>query len=138
LITDGQIAVNYTMVSVLGRHNPKSYSVRAGAAAYCVADADPAAFLRFHTALFANQPDETASTFPSDDQLITQARQAGVPASVAECVTSGKYRDMVNNGAETAHIMGTPTVLLGGTDIADTLLRRLDPQALLDEIKSGN
>jgi hypothetical protein len=79
-----------------------------------------------------------ATTFPSDDQLIAQARQAGAPASVADCITGGKYRDMVNNGAKTAHIMGTPTVLLAGNDIADDLLRRLDPQALLDQIKSVN
>lgn len=58
LITDGRVAVDYTMVSILGRGDVTSYSVRAGAAAYCVADADTAAFQRFHAALFAHQPEE--------------------------------------------------------------------------------
>lgn len=138
LITDGRVAVDYTMVSILGRGDLRSYSVRAGAAAYCVADADTAAFQRFHAALFAHQPDESAETFPSDDELVTQADRAGAPDSVATCITSGKYRDMVNNAVKSAGINSTPTVLLNGTDIGDAVLQRPDPQALLDQLKIVN
>jgi protein-disulfide isomerase len=136
LITDGRIAVDYTMVSILGRGDLKSYSVRAGAAAYCVADAGTAAFQRFHAALFAHQPDETAASYPSDDDLVAQAKQAGAPDSAAGCITSGKYRDMVNNAVKTASINSTPTVLLNGTDIGDAVLLNPDPQALLDQLKT--
>ncbi|MUL75048.1 DsbA family protein [Mycolicibacterium sp. CBMA 226] len=136
LIADGRIAVDYTMVSILGRGDVKSYSVRAGAAAYCVADGDTAAFQRFHAALFAHQPDETAASYPSDDELVAQAKQAGAPDSAANCITSGKYRDMVNNAVKTAGITSTPTVLLNGTDIGDTVLLNPNPQALLDQLKT--
>ncbi|MHA7663789.1 DsbA family protein [Mycolicibacterium sp. HS_4_1] len=138
LIADGRVAVDYTMVSILGRGDLKSYSVRAGAAAYCVADADTAAFQRFHAALFAHQPSETARSYPSDDELVAQANTAGAPDSVAECITSGKYRDMVNNAVKSAGINSTPTVLLNGTDIGDAVLQNPDPQALLDQLKTVN
>lgn len=136
LITDGRVAVDYTMVSILGRGDVTSYSVRAGAAAYCVADADTAAFQRFHAALFAHQPDEGAASYPSDDELVAQAGKAGAPDSVADCITSGKYRDMVNNAVKSAGINSTPTVLLNGADIGDAVLQSPDPQALLDQLKT--
>lgn len=138
LIADGRVAVDYTMVSILGRGDVKAYSVRAGAAAYCVADADTAAFQRFHSALFTHQPDESAATFPSDDELVAQAEKAGAPDSVADCITSGKNRDMVNHAVKSSGINSTPTVLLNGTDIGDALLQHPDPQALLDQLKSVN
>ncbi len=138
LIADGQAAVDYTMVSILGRGDLKSYSVRAGAAAYCVADAGTAAFQRFHAALFAHQPSEMADSYPSDDELVAQAKEAGAPDSVAECITGGKYRDMVNNAVKSAGINSTPTVLLNGTDIGDAVLQNPDPQALLDQLKTVN
>jgi len=136
LITDGRVAVDYTMVSILGRGDLKSYSVRAAAAAYCVADADTAAFQRFHAALFAHQPDESAYSFPSDDELVTQAEKAGAPDSVADCITSGKNRDMVNNAVKSSGINSTPTVLLNGADIGDAVLQNPDPRALLDQLKA--
>lgn len=137
LIDAGQIAVDYTMVSVLGMHKKTSYSVRSGALAYCVADVDKGAFRRLHAALFAHQPDEAGSTFPTDDQLLEQARQAGATGSVADCVHSGKYLDMVNQAAYTAHIKGTPTVVLNGQDIDGDLMNDLNPQTLLDKIKAA-
>ena len=69
-----------------------------------MADADTAAFQRFHAALFANQPDEGAESYPSDDELVAQAEKAGAPDSVADCITSGKYRDMVNHAVKSAGI----------------------------------
>lgn len=138
LIADGRVAVDYTMVSILGRGDLKSYSVRAGAAAYCVADADTAAFQRFHAALFTHQPSEMADSYPSDGELVAQAKKAGAPDSVAECITSGKYRDMVNSAVTNAGINSTPTVLLNGTDIGDAVLQNPDPQALLDQLKTVN
>ncbi len=35
-------------------------------------------FRRFHAALYAQQPDETGTVFPTNAQLIETARQAGV------------------------------------------------------------
>lgn len=136
MIDAGQIGVDYTMVSVLGRHDKTSYSVRSGAMAYCVADVDKGAFRRFHAALFARQPEETATTFPADDQLLDQARQAGATGSVTDCVHSGKYLAMVNNAVENAKIEGTPTINLNGQDIADDLMNKFDPQTLIDKVNA--
>lgn len=136
LIDTGQIAVDYTMVSILGRGDRTSYSVRSGATAYCVADTDKGAFQKFHAALFADQPSESASTFPTNAQLLDQARQAGAGGSVADCVTGGKYLNMVNNAVDTAKIQGTPTIDLNGVDIADDLMNRLDPQTLIDKVNA--
>jgi len=137
LIDAGQVAVDYTMVSVLGRGDKTSYSVRAGAMAYCVADVDKGAFRRFHAALFANQPDEGGTVFPTDEDLLKQAQQAGAGGSVADCVHSGKYLAMVNNGAYTADIEGTPTVDLNNEDIAGDLMNAMAPSTLLDKVKAA-
>jgi protein-disulfide isomerase len=136
MIDAGQIAVDYTMVSILGRHNKSSYSVRSGAMAYCVADVDKGAFRRFHAALFAQQPDESANTFPTDDQLLDQARQAGATGSVPDCVHSGKYLTMVNNAVENSKIEGTPTINLNGQDVSDDLMNKFDPQTLIDKVNA--
>lgn len=136
LIDAGQIGVDYTMVSILGQGNPKSYSVRAGAVAYCIGDVDKGAFQRFHAALFAQQPDETATVFPTDAQLLEQAHQAGAGASVDRCVKNGKYLAMVNHAVENAGIQGTPTVELNGKDISDDLMATSDPQTLVDKVKA--
>ena len=69
--------VHDNIVSIIGRGDPKSYSTRAGAMAYCVADEDKTAFRRFHEALYKNQPEETAATFPDNAKLLEYARQSG-------------------------------------------------------------
>ena len=66
------------MVAILDSPATKNYSSRAAAAAYCVADEDVEAFRRFHAALYAQQPSETGTVFPTNEQLIETARQAGV------------------------------------------------------------
>ncbi|MEZ0049618.1 protein-disulfide isomerase [Mycobacterium sp. MAA66] len=136
LVDARQISVDYTMVSILGQHDRNSYSTRSGAAAYCVADVDKTAFQRFHSALFADQPNETATVFPDNDWLIDQAYQAGATDSVPECVNSGKYLDMVNNAVANANIEGTPTIYLNGVDIGDDLMNKADPQVLIDKVKA--
>jgi protein-disulfide isomerase len=61
----GAAAVDYYMVSILNKANG-GYSSRAANAAYCVADEDKEAFLRFHSALFAQQPMEGSGTGPDN------------------------------------------------------------------------
>jgi protein-disulfide isomerase len=120
LINNGVVAVDYNMVAILDSATNQNYSTRAASAAYCVADADTspdkANFNRFHGALFAQQPPE-GSPAPDNAALIETARQAGVGGEVAECVTSGKYADMVSGLAAAAKITATPTLRLNGEDI---------------------
>jgi protein-disulfide isomerase len=116
LIDSGAVAADYYMVAILDRPANKNYSSRAGAAAYCVADESNEAFRRFHAALYAQQPSEVGSAFPTDEQLIETARQAGAAGSVPSCVNSGRYIDMVGGLAKATGVTGTPTIRINGED----------------------
>ncbi len=113
----GAAAVDYYMVSILNATN-KGYSMRAANAAYCVGDENKEAFVRFHSALFAQQPIEGSGSGPDNAALIETARQAGVSGTVAECINSGKYDDMVKGLAAASKITATPTIRLNGQDIS--------------------
>jgi len=113
----GAAAVDYNMVAILNRSNG-GYSARAANAAYCVAEADKEAFVRFHSALFAQQPEEGSGTGPDNASLIETARQAGVTGTVPECINKGKYEDMVKGLAAASKITSTPTIRLNGEDIS--------------------
>ena len=134
LIDSGAIATDFYMVAILDRPTNQNYSSRAGAAAYCVADEDTtpdkAAFRRFHAAMYAQQPSETGTTFPSNQQLIEIARQAGVVGKVPECINSGRYLDMVKGLAAATNVTGTPTVRINGEDYQFST-----PDALVAKIK---
>lgn len=134
LVDSGAIAVDYTMVAILDRPQNDNYSSRASAAAYCVADEDKTpdkqAFQRFHAALYAQQPSEVGTSFPTNEQLIETARQAGAAGSVPECVNSGKYMDMVGGLASAANIRATPTVRINGEDYQYST-----PDALVAKVK---
>jgi protein-disulfide isomerase len=134
LIDSGAIAADYNMVAILSRPANQNYSSRAGAAAYCVADEDTTpdkqAFRRFHAALYAQQPSETGTTFPTDAQLIEVARQAGVVGKVPDCINSGRNVDMVNGIAAASNVNATPTIRINGEDYEFST-----PDALVAKIK---
>jgi protein-disulfide isomerase len=124
LIDSGAVQADYYMVALPGLDTTRTnyYSSRAGAAAYCVADADATpgkdAFRRFHSALFAQQPTESASTFPTNDQLIELARQAGVASqSLSDCINKGKYTQMVQGLVKASGIQYTPTIKINGQEL---------------------
>jgi protein-disulfide isomerase len=131
LIDSGAVAADYYMVGILDSPQNNDYSSRAGGAAYCVADVSTDAFRRFHAALFAQQPEETATAFPDNARLIEIARQAGASGTVPDCINSGKYTQMVQGMAKAAKINATPTIRINGQDYAYST-----PQALVDKIKS--
>jgi len=118
LIDSGAVAADYYMVSILNSRLNDNYSTRAASAAYCVADESKEAFTRFHSALFAMQPEEGAGGAPDNAKLIETARQAGVGGSVPGCINSGKYNKMVDGLAAAAKITATPTIKLNGEDIS--------------------
>jgi protein-disulfide isomerase len=134
LIESGAIAADYNMVAILDRPSNQNYSSRSGAAAYCVADEDTTpdkqAFRRFHAALYAQQPSETGTVFPTNEQLIETARQAGVTGKVADCINSGRYIDLVDGLAAASNVKATPTVRINGEDYEYST-----PDALVVKIK---
>jgi protein-disulfide isomerase len=134
LIDSGAIATDFYMVAILDRPANQNYSSRAGAAAYCVADEDTTpdkqAFRRFHAAMYAQQPSETGTSFPTNAQLIETARQAGIVGKVPECINNGRYLDMVKGLAAATTVTGTPTVRINGEDYKFST-----PDALVAKIK---
>ncbi|MDT5285519.1 MAG: hypothetical protein QOF88_408 [Mycobacterium sp.] len=134
LIESGAIAADYYMVAILDRPANQNYSSRSGAAAYCVADEDKTpdkqAFRRFHAAMYAQQPSETGSVFPTNTQLVETARQAGVVGKVPDCINGGRYVDMVNGLAGATKVNATPTVRINGEDYQYST-----PDALVAKIK---
>lgn len=124
LVDSGAVAVDYFMVALPGLDKSnRGYSTRAANAAYCVGDENPddpkkEPFTRFHSALFAQQPEEGSGSGPDNAALIETARQAGVTGGVADCVNRGKYDDMVGGLVKTSNITATPTIRLNGQDIS--------------------
>ena len=134
LINSGAVAADYYMVAILDSPVNDKYSTRSANAGYCVGEEDknPAkeAFLRFHGALFAQQPAEGAPGAPTNTALIETARQAGVVGTVPDCVNSGKFNAMVDSLASSAKINATPTVRINGEDYAFST-----PDALVAKVR---
>jgi serine/threonine protein kinase, bacterial len=131
-IDDKKIQVHYHLLDFL---DPKSasgdYSTRALAAALCVASADdPKLYTDFYAALFASdfQPQENASTDPSNDDLAQRAESVNAPSSVTDCIKSGQQLDAAKtkaaNAANTLHGLmsqpSTPRVFDGKTEVDTT------------------
>jgi protein-disulfide isomerase len=129
LIDTGAVAADYYMVAILDRPG-RDYSSRAGAAAYCVADQSIDAFRRFHAALYAYQPAESAASFPDNAALIDTARQAGAGDAAADCIKNDTYTAMVAGMAEATNVIHTPTVRINGQDYELST-----PDALVARIK---
>ena len=134
MIDSGAIAADYYMVAILDRPANKNYSSRSGGAAYCVADEDTTPdkqfFSQFHAALYAQQPGEAGAIFPTDEQLIETARQAGVAGGVPECINNGRYLELVDGLAAATKVNSTPTIRINGEDYEPTT-----PDALVAKIK---
>jgi protein-disulfide isomerase len=129
LVETGAVAADYYMVAILDRPN-RDYSSRAGAAAYCVADQSIDAFRRFHAALYAHQPPESATSFPDNAALIDTARQAGAGDAAADCINNDTYTAMVAGMADATNVNHTPTVRINGQDYELST-----PDALVARIK---
>jgi protein-disulfide isomerase len=120
----GEIAVAYHPISILDRlSSGTQYSTRSAQAIAYVADADPAHFLKFHEALFANQPAENTAG-PTDAEIAALAVTAGVPQAIADKIAAGKFTTWVAAATAQAQldgVSGTPTVLINGTKTADSV-----------------
>jgi protein-disulfide isomerase len=98
------------------------YSKRALETAACVLNQDgPAAYLKLHDILYANQPSEQGP-WPSDAELADLAAQAGASGSaVTQCQSADTYAGWVaaaTDAASKAHVVGTPTMFVDGKMVA--------------------
>lgn len=117
LIDQGMVRVNLHVMAFLDEQSHGAeYSTRAGNAYATVVDAAPDKVWAFHTALYANQPNEGTEGL-SDDQIASVAVRAGVPADVVKSFTEGVHRGWVAQSTQQAFDAGvtsTPTVKLNG------------------------
>jgi len=90
------------------------YSLRAAAAAACVADLAPDHFFDFHNALLTDQPEEGSDGL-SDAEILARAKAAGVTAlgQITRCVNEERFKPWVK--AATARALAGP---IPGSDLA--------------------
>ncbi|MEU7891355.1 thioredoxin domain-containing protein [Nonomuraea sp. NPDC049152] len=123
LAAEGKAKVVYHPLTIfpaqMNKGITRGNSVRAGAAARCVTDGKQ--WVAYHDKLFANQPEETAEGF-STEQLVELGEEAGVTApDFATCVTSQKHAQAYVAASDKTiaaiSLQGTPTVKLNGKDM---------------------
>lgn len=121
LVASGDVVLDWHPVAVNDHVSAGSrYPTRAAAAAYAVAQGDPAHFTAFVQALMAEdvQPAE-GTTGLTDEALADLARGLGAPQPVLDDIVAGTYTGYVAQATDLASRdlggFGTPTVLLNGT-----------------------
>lgn len=126
LVSSGRATLELHPISILDAQSQGTrYATRAAAAAACVADARPEAFLDVNTALYAQQPEEGTAGL-SDDELVALVQDAGATGDAVEtCVRDGGFTEWVGDatdralegplpGTDVPAVQGTPTVLVDG------------------------
>lgn len=113
----GRITLDIHPMSFLdAQSGGTEYSTRAANALVTIAEADPAAALRFNQLLFANQPSEGTNGL-SDDQLAAFATQAGASNDVVASFARRTFVPWINQLTQQAFdsgVKGTPTVKIDG------------------------
>ena len=117
-IADGNVKVDYHMVSFLDRASTTDYSSRALNAAMAVlSTAGPEAFVAFHSIAYAHQPEEGSAGVP-DSTLVDWAVQAGAKESEVKPLIDGNvYHQWTLNATDQMSrdgVTGTPTVYING------------------------
>jgi len=117
LLADDTVRIELRPISFLDKASQGTrYSTRAANAFATVIDGAPDKVWDFHTALYANQPEEGTEGL-SDDEIAAVARDAGVPDAVVSKFADLRYEGWVADVTEKAFdsgITGTPTILIDG------------------------
>ncbi|NDZ94055.1 thioredoxin domain-containing protein [Streptomyces sp. SID6673] len=127
-INQGTLRVRYHMLNFLDNQSSSGdYSSRAAGAAQCVgAGEDKEIFLKFHSALFANQPKEGGGTDLSNADLARIAGEQGASPATQKCVADGAKVAEAKDAADQSETqlskatngqVATPTVLSGGAPV---------------------
>jgi protein-disulfide isomerase len=122
-VREGTATLELHPVSVLDRSSLGArYSTRSAAAAACVADHDPDAFLAVNSALFAEQPSESTRGL-TDDELVAIAARAGAAGpAVTTCITRQHFAPWVARATERARTGPVPNSSLPGLTSTPTIL----------------
>lgn len=127
-VDDGKLRVRFHMLNFLDSKSASGdYSSRAAGAAQCVASSEkPEVFLKFHSALFAQQPTEGGSADHTNAELARIAADQGASAATQQCISDGAKVDQARAAASASQTqlakatggqVGTPTVLSAGAPV---------------------
>jgi protein-disulfide isomerase len=137
----GDVQVRYHVVSFLDQASSSDYSTRAANALAVVLDtAGPEVAVKFHDALFANQPEEGSAGL-SDEELVDLAVEAGADqATIEGPIADLKFEQWVVNSTDEwsrRGFKGTPTVTVNDEKVdfnsAEELLANTE-QAIEDAL----
>ncbi|WP_065571218.1 DsbA family protein [Microbacterium oleivorans] len=125
-VDEGAATLSYHPVSMLtAKSNGTKYSLRAAAAAACVATHDESVFFAYNTELLSRQPAMDTDGF-SDTELADLAQAVGAtdPDTVRSCIEDGDYIEWTKDATERAiagipdadglQLAGTPMILVNG------------------------
>jgi hypothetical protein len=125
-VSEGAATLTYHPVAMLtAKSNGTKYSLRAAAAAACVATHSPDSFFAFNNALLADQPEVDSDGY-TDVEIadIAQARGADSPKVVRSCIEKQEFASWAKSATERAlqglpdtkgvALTGTPMVLVNG------------------------
>jgi protein-disulfide isomerase len=120
-VKNGDITIEYRLLTFLDRASPNQYSSRAGSAALCAFESGGGeAYKKVANLLWANQPAENTEG-PEDPALVDTLKQAGVSGDAAEsCVVKNQFVPWLEEATEAsrdAKVSGTPTVRIDGKDV---------------------
>lgn len=141
LRADGTIVVDSHPVAILDYASAGTrYPTRAAAAAWAVADLDPAHYFDFIEALMANQPAE-GSTGLTDRQIADLATRAGVDGTAVQAFTGEDYlawaATATDIGSQDLSRLTTPTILINGRNLRDLGVSWSQPGALRAAIEAA-
>jgi protein-disulfide isomerase len=135
----GDVQVRYHLVSFLDDASTTDYSTRAVNAVGVVLDtAGPEVALKFHDALYANQPAERGPGL-SDDRLVELAVKAGADEqAIAGPIADLKFEQWVVNATDewsSRGFTGTPAVTVNGRKVDSNSAEELpaDTEAAIKE-----
>jgi protein-disulfide isomerase len=118
----GTLKINYRPIAFLDASSSTNYSTRALNAFAAVVSSKPSVVAQFHKILFDNQPAEGTAGL-TNTTLIALAVQAGAPqAAVTTAINDESYKGWtirVTDASSTAHVTGTPYLLVNGKVVAD-------------------
>ncbi len=140
-IGNDSLRVRYHLLTFLNRQSSSgNYSSRAAGAAQCVGEAENRdVFLRFHAALFEDQPEEGGSSDHSNADLARIAGEQGASAATQQCIADGARVEQADAAAKQSQTQlskatggqaATPTVLSGGEPVDGIM----DGTAWLDQL----
>ncbi|UDY24441.1 DsbA family protein [Nocardioides sp. Kera G14] len=134
LADQGKVQVEYRPFNLLqtdySQHTLEVFQVLAH-------NSTPEVAKKFHDALYADQPSESASSFPSVDDITATAVAAGADeADIKAALESSapKWADAATQAAEDAGVQSTPTILLDGTEFVGGSDIDSEAKALLDAV----